>query len=218
MKQQLSMAAYIDHTLLKPNATQSQIVQLCAEALTYGFASVCIFPYFIPLAKRQLANSDVNVATVIGFPFGSECVSSKIEDIKRCVDHGADEIDAVINLQAMLNQDWDFIKAEIESLTMATHMHSKKIKIIIETCYLNPESLEKVCDACAKAKVDFVKTSTGYGTAGAKVEDIVQIKSFLPKNIGIKASGGISSQAYMLELIEAGATRIGSSASVAMMA
>jgi len=205
----------IDHTNLKPTATQEDILQLCKEAEKYQFKAVCIAPYYLDVAKQSLLNSDVRICTVIGFPFGYDHVATKMGAIAKAIDGGADELDVVVNLPAVKNGDWATVENEIDSITTATKLKGNKVlKLILETAYLNREELERLCNLCINSNVDFAKTSTGYATSGAKVDDVAFMKSILKDKVAIKASGGIKDLEFAQKLIEAGATRLGTSSGI----
>lgn len=210
----MNLARTIDHTLLKPGITSEDVKQKCQEALDHQFAAVCIPPYFVNEAFGMLEDSDVNVATVIGFPMGYSAVSAKVEEIKKAVNDGADELDAVINLCAVKSGNWNFIRNEVESLTTACHMKGKILKLIIETGMLTEDEIRKVCEISVAADVDYIKTSTGMNGPGASLEVVKLLRELLPKNIKIKASGGIRDKAFAEQLIEAGADRIGTSSGI----
>jgi len=213
----MNIASYIDHTVLKPATVLAGVEKLCNEAIEYGFAAVCVPPYYVADAKRLLAGSDVKVATVIGFPFGYSTLTAKIEEILFALDAGADELDVVHNIAALKNGDWDYLEREIESCTQPIHERGKKIKVIVESGILNVEELIKCCELYAPVGIDFMKTSTGYAETGATTDAVKLMRAYLPDNIAIKASGGIKTYAFAKELIEAGATRLGCSASVAIV-
>ena len=203
---------YIDHTNLKPTATQEDIKLLCKEAIENDFYAVCIAPYYLDLAKKELRGSSVKLCTVIGFPFGYDHVATKMAAISKAINGGADELDIVVNLPAVKNKDWTTVENEIDSITTVTKLKGNKVlKLILETAYLNREELELLCNLCIKSNVDFAKTSTGYAPTGAKLEDVVFMKSILGDKVAIKASGGIKDSKFAKQLIEAGATRLGTS-------
>ena len=212
----ISIASIIDHTLLEAGLTRGRIEQLCTEALEHQFAAICIPPYFVDFAKGLLEESDVKVSTVVGYPLGFESTGTKIEEIKRAIDMGVDELDVVIHLAAVKNKDWTFVKNDIESMTRACHMKGKVIKVILETHLLNSEELEKLCAICNAAEVDFVKTSTGR-VGGATVEVVSSLRKQLEPKIKIKASGGIRSLAEASALLDAGANRIGTSSGISLI-
>jgi len=210
-----NLARYIDHTLLKPNITKDQIDKLCAEALEYDFASVCIPPYYVTQAAELLKASDsVKVCTVIGFPLGYDNTASKVESIKKAIEQGADEIDAVVNIPAIKDGDWKTVRYDLESMSTVTQRNDKLLKIIFETCYLSLEEIEKVAEICIEYGVDYLKTSTGFGTGGATVEHVALMKKIAGDKAKIKASGGVRTQEDALKMIEAGASRIGASAGI----
>lgn len=215
----MNIAAYIDHTLLKPDSTLENIRQLCNEAREYSFAAVCVPPYYVHDAARWLedAPQKIQVATVVGFPLGYSTTISKVEEIKRAIDDGADEIDAVINLCAVRNKLWSHVRSDLDSLVTATRMKGKKIKIIIETALLSPEELEQVCVILAELKPDFAKTSTGFNGGGATLEVVKRMGELLQHKIAIKASGGIRNLADAKAMVEAGAIRLGTSSGVAIV-
>lgn len=214
----MKLERYIDHTLLKPDCTGPQIKSLCEEAVRHNFVAVCVPPYYVRETAIILEKQDVKVATVIGFPFGYASTPSKVEEIKRAIDEGASEMDAVINLCAVKNQNWNYLRNEIESLATVCHIRGKVIKVILETGLLAMEEIEKICGLVAEAKADFVKTSTGFNGEGASVEVVQFLRKHLPASVKIKASGGIRDRAFAEQLIDAGANRIGTSAGPAMVA
>lgn len=209
----MSLAKYIDHTLLQPDCRRADIIQLCKEAIDHQFCAVCIPPYFVKLASEELEKSPVKVATVIGFPLGYSTTSAKVEEIKRALIDGVDELDVVINLAAVKSGDWSLVETDIDSATRMVHMKGKIIKLIIEASLLNDEELLKLCEICTKIGVNFVKTSTGY-FGGATPEVVKTLRENLPNSIKIKASGGIRSKSDAITLIEQGADRLGSSAGI----
>jgi len=206
------LAGLIDHTLLKSNIDKQQIENLCADAIENEFAAVCIPPYYVSNAASLLRDSNVKVATVIGFPMGYATLFAKVEEIKRAIQDGADEIDAVLNISAVKDGSWNYVTNEIQSFTRAAHLKGKILKLIIEAAVLTDEQVKKVCEIANTEKVDFVKTSTGYN-GGATTEMVSQLKKYLNDSIKIKASGGIRTKAQAISLIDAGAQRIGTSAS-----
>jgi deoxyribose-phosphate aldolase len=205
---------YIDHTLLKPTALVGDIEQLCNEAMQYNFAAVCVPPPFIKTAKRELENSAIKTATVIGFPFGYSAIEAKIAETLLAIVDGADELDIVINLIALKNNDWQYLANEINHILRVVKQNNKLIKIIIESGVLTDEEIIRCCEMYSAAQVDFLKTSTGYAQKGASIHTVKLMRSHLPGHIQIKASGGIKTYQFAKELIDAGATRIGCSSSV----
>jgi deoxyribose-phosphate aldolase len=199
---------YIDHTLLKAYAKEQDIYYLCNEAKEYNFKSVCVNPDFVSYAKEQLKGSDVLVCTVIGFPLGANTTKTKVFEAIDAINNGADEVDMVINISKVKDQDYDYVYNEIKEIKEAVKNHT--LKVIIETCYLTAEEIKKVSLIVKEAKADFVKTSTGFGTGGATVENVKLIKEAVG-NFDIKASGGIKTKEDFEKMVEAGATRIGTS-------
>ena len=214
----MDLAHLIDHTILKPYCTLNEVEEVCKQAIEHQFAAVCIPPYYVKDAAAFLNEAEAKVATVIGFPSGYSAIAAKIEEIKRAIDEGADELDVVINLCAVKNAHWNYVKSELESLTTACHMRGKTIKAIIESGALTGEEMLKVVGICADSDVDFVKTSTGFNAPGASVEIVAQLRNALPDKVKIKASGGIRDRQFAEQLVEAGANRLGSSSSVQIIA
>ena len=208
---------YIDHTVLKPTCLVSDIEKLCAEAKQYDFAAVCVPPNFVKLAKQQVAGSDVKVATVIGFPFGYSATEAKIAEIILAMVDGADELDVVANISAIKNGDWAAIADEINHIMPIIRSKGKSVKIIIESGVLTDDEIIKCCDIYGIAGIDFLKTSTGYADKGASVEAVKLFRKHLPDSVNIKASGGIRDYETAKQMIDAGATRIGCSAGVAIV-
>jgi len=213
----MNIAQYIDHTLLKPTATSDEIKKLCEEAAQYKFAAVCVPPPFITAAKKYLAGTGVKVATVIGFPFGYSTTAAKQAEVEQAIADGADELDVVHNLIALKSGDLPYLTAEINALMAIASPQEKAVKVIIESGILSDEEIIQCCILYSGAGVDFVKTSTGYAEKGASVEAVQLMRKHLPSHIRIKASGGIRTYAFARQLVEAGATRIGASASVAIV-
>lgn len=202
----------IDHTLLKPEATKEMIENLCKEAKEYDFKSVCVNPYWVSTAYEELRDSDVLVCTVVGFPLGATTKETKFFETDFAVQEGADEIDMVINVGALKSKQYDVVLEDIKSVVQAAN--GRTVKVIIETCLLSDEEKVKACKLSMEAGANFVKTSTGFSTAGAKVEDVELMKSIVGDNLEVKASGGIRDLDTALKMIEAGATRLGVSAGV----
>jgi deoxyribose-phosphate aldolase len=210
----MQIASYIDHTVLKPTTTIADIEKLCAEALQYKFAAVCVPPLFVKKAVSLVKGSTVKVATVIGFPFGYSVVEAKVAELVLAIIDGADELDIVINISAIKNNDWQFLANEINTMMPIIKNKNKVVKIIIESGILTDDEIIKCCTVYAAAGVDFMKTSTGYAEKGASVHAVELMRSHLDTNIQIKASGGIKSYTFAKQLIDAGATRIGCSSSI----
>lgn len=213
----MNIASYIDHTILKPTTQNADIDQLCAEAVQYRFAAVCVPPPYISRARSATQQSEVKTATVIGFPFGYSCIEAKVAEVKQAITDGADELDIVINLCALKNGDWDYLSKEIVACLQPIRLHRKVVKIIVESGILTDEEIVKCCALYAKHKVDFVKTSTGYAEKGASVHAVRLMRANLPAEIEIKASGGIRTFAFAEELVLAGASRIGASAGITIV-
>ncbi|MCQ2802585.1 MAG: deoxyribose-phosphate aldolase [Bacilli bacterium] len=199
----------IDHTLLKQDATPEQIVKLCDEAKQYDFMSVCVNPSYVPLAAECLKGSNVKVCTVIGFPLGMNLTRTKVDEAILCIKQGAEEIDMVINVGMLKAGHADYVKEEIKLLKEVAG--SKVLKVIIETCLLTDEEKVLACTLAKEAGADFVKTSTGFSTGGATVHDVKLMRETVGPNMGVKASGGVRTHEDLLAMVEAGATRIGTS-------
>lgn len=208
---------YIEHTILKADTSLADIKKISQEAVDHKFYGVCIPPYFVKAAKKALSGSEVKVVTVIGFPLGYSTTPSKAEEAKKAIDEGADEIDMVINIAALKAKDYAYVTNDISTIFSIVHIKGAKLKVIIETALLTEEEKLKALEICADVQVDFVKTSTGFAKSGAKVEDIKLMRENLPKKIKIKASGGIKTKEQALELIAAGADRLGASSSIQLV-
>lgn len=211
----MAINRYIDHTLLKPESTQTQIDKLIAEAVEYQFASVCVNPTWVSYAAKALKGTEVNVCTVIGFPLGANTSSVKAFETKDAVANGADEIDMVINIGQLKSGQYDAVEADIRAVVEASG--DKLVKVIIETCLLTDGEKVKACQLAVAAGADYVKTSTGFSTAGANIADVTLMSKTVGPNIGVKAAGGTRSYADAEAFIKAGATRIGTSAGVAIV-
>ena len=203
---------YIDHTLLKPSATSQNIIQLCKEAKSYNFFAVCINGSFVRLAKRELANSNIKIVAVVGFPIGASATSIKVLETKTCINDGADEIDMLINIGMLKSKDLKYVENEI--LAVKNEVGNRVLKVIIETCYLTDEEKKVACKLAMNAGADFVKTSTGFGSNGATTKDILLMKEVVKEQLKIKASGGISDKQTALNFISLGVSRIGSSSGI----
>lgn len=218
----IELAKMIDHTILKANATQNDIEKLCEEAKKYNFASVCVNPYWVPLTSALLKNSTVKVCTVIGFPLGATSSESKAYETEIAILQGADEVDMVINVGAMKNNQTDIVENDILAVVNSARKTGKSqnkniiVKVILETCYLTKDEIKKVCICAKNAGADFVKTSTGFGTGGATVEDVALMKKTVGETMQVKASGGIRDYETAIKMIEAGASRIGTSSGIAI--
>lgn len=208
-----NLEQYIDHTVLKADATRNEIIVLCQEAIEYHFFSVCVNPTWVKLASEQLQGTDVAVCTVIGFPLGASTPETKAFEAKDAIDHGATEIDMVINIGALKDKDDESVEADIKAVIDAA-AGKALVKVIIETSLLTNEEKMRACQLAVSAGADFVKTSTGFSTAGATVDDIALMREVVGPTIGVKASGGIRDKKTALAMIDAGATRIGASAGI----
>ena len=210
--EKINISKKIDHTLLAPNATLKQFEKLCDEAVENEFYSVCVPPFMVKSCKKCLSGTDIKICTVVGFPLGYNTYLTKMVEAKELINNGADEIDAVINISALKSGDFNFIDKEVKNLRQACGKNI--LKIIIETAYLTDKEKIEVSKIILKNGADFIKTSTGFASSGAKIEDIKLIKSVVGKNIRIKAAGGISTYEQAVALIDAGVSRIGSSKSL----
>lgn len=208
------IANMIDHTLLKPDAKENEIIKLIEEAKEYQFASVCINPYWVPLAAARLQGSGVKVCTVIGFPLGSTTTEVKVFETQDAIHNGAQEIDMVINIGLLKSGEVAKVEADIKAVADATHNKNALLKVIIETCLLTEEEKILACQLAIKAGADFVKTSTGFSTGGATVEDVSLMRKVVGDKVGVKASGGVRNKADFEKMVEAGANRIGASSGV----
>ncbi len=213
----MELNKYIDHTLLKADATESDINKLCAEAKQYKFASVCVNPYYIPLCKKLLTDTSVKVCTVIGFPLGQMTVETKCAEAIDACKKGACEIDMVLNIAALKDNKLDYVTNEIEQITKACHEHNAIVKVIIETCLLSQQDKINACACVSKANADFIKTSTGFSTSGSTVEDVALMKKYVDPKVQIKAAGGIRSKVDAINMINAGANRLGTSKGIMLV-
>lgn len=210
------IAKYLDDTLLKADATPEQIVKICEEAKTYGCASVCVNSSYVPLVSKELAGSEVKTCCVIGFPLGACTSESKAAETTDSISKGAQEVDMVIHVGRAKAGDWDYVKKDISAVVKAAEGKAL-VKVIIETCLLTDDEKKKACQAAKEAGADFVKTSTGFSTGGAKVEDIRLMRETVGAEMGVKASGGVRDFATAQAMIEAGATRIGTSSAAGIV-
>lgn len=210
------IANMIDHTVLKAFSTKEDVIKICKEAKENGFFSVCINPTHIELVKKELEGSEVKVCTVIGFPLGANTPEVKAFETKDAIAKGADEVDMVINIGALKDKNYDLVYKDIKAVVDAADKKAL-VKVIIETCYLTDEEKKIACELAVKAGTDYVKTSTGFGTGGSTPEDIKLMRETVGTEIGVKASGGVRNTNDAIAVIEAGASRIGASASVAII-
>ncbi|MBN1179709.1 MAG: deoxyribose-phosphate aldolase [Anaerolineae bacterium] len=208
------LAAMIDHTLLKPDATRAQVEQLCQEARAYRFASVCVNPVHVKLCAQALAGSGVPVCTVVGFPLGANTTEVKVAETLRAVWEGAMEADMVIDVGALKSGDADAVREDVAAVARACHAHGAILKVIIEAALLTDAEKESACRLAQAAGADFVKTSTGFGPGGATAADVALMRRVVGPEMGVKAAGGIRTYDDALTMIAAGATRIGASSSV----
>ena len=210
----MELAQFIDHTLLKADATLQQVEKLCLEAKEHHFFSVCVNSYYVKTCVELLKGSSVKVCTVVGFPLGASTMETKRFEAMKAIAEGAREIDMVLNISAVKSQNWQYVLDDMSSLAQICHQQGAILKVILETCLLTQDEKKKACELAVKAGVDFVKTSTGFSTAGATIEDVQLMRSIVGPGIGVKASGGIRNTETAQAMIEAGANRLGTSASV----
>lgn len=208
-----NITSIIDHTLLKPEATKEMVKKLCSEAKEYNFFSVCVNPYYVKTAKEELEGSNVKVATVIGFPLGSTPKEVKAFEASEAIKNGADELDMVINIGALKDGDYTTVEEDIKDVVNEA-ADKALVKVIIETCLLDDDEKKKACEIAKAAGANFVKTSTGFSTGGATVEDVKLMRKVVGEDLGVKASGGIRDYETANKMVEAGASRIGASSSV----
>jgi deoxyribose-phosphate aldolase len=212
----MKLEKYMDHTILKADATKEAVRKVCLEAVQYGFASVCVNPCYTTFVRELLKNSDVNTCVVIGFPLGANTKEVKAFETKQAVENGAQEVDMVINIGALKDKDYDVVKEDIESVVKAADKRAL-VKVILETCLLTDEEKVKACEIAKTSGADFVKTSTGFSTGGATAEDVALMRKTVGEGFGVKASGGIRNYAAAAAMIAAGADRLGVSSSVAIV-
>ena len=212
----MDLAKMIDHTNLKASTVKEEILKLTKEAKEYQFASVCVNPTWVELAAQELKGTDVKVCTVIGFPLGANTKEVKVYETKDAIEKGAEEIDMVINIAKLKDGDDDYVESEIAGVVEASKGKAI-VKVIIETCLLTDDEKKQVCSLAVKAGADFVKTSTGFSTGGATIEDVALMKQTVGAHVGVKASGGIRSKEDVQAMVHAGATRIGASSGIAIV-
>lgn len=210
------LAAYIDHTVLKPETLTADVELLCAQAQQHNFAAVCIAPRHVPLAARLLRDSDVHVATVIGFPHGDTLSRAKAQETRDAIDAGAEEVDMVIAIGAAREGNWKVLHDDIAAVVHAAR-GTAIIKVIMENAYLNADQITRACQIAKDAGADYVKTSTGFAASGAKIEDVRLMREVVGEEMGVKAAGGIRDLETALAMIDAGASRLGCSASIAIL-
>jgi len=212
----MELSKYIDHTILKADATLEEVKRVCLEAKKYNFASVCVNPYYAKLVSSELSGTEVKTCVVIGFPLGANTKEVKAFEATNAVENGAEEVDMVINIAALKDKRYDVVESDIKAVALSVKGKAL-IKVIIECCLLTKEEIAMACKISVKAGTNFVKTSTGFSTGGAKAEDVKLMRSTVGENIGVKASGGIRDYKTTMEMIEAGASRIGASAGIAIV-
>jgi deoxyribose-phosphate aldolase len=212
----MDLPSKIEHTNLNPQLQIGDIDRLVEEAISFRFAGVCVPPFWVRRAFRERSNHSLRLVTVAGFPFGYQMTETKLDEIRRAIDNGADEIDMVWNISSF-KTGIPWTKIDVAKCSKLAHDHERLIKVIIETAYLSDPEIEKACKLCADAGADFVKTSTGYAPQGAKAEQIRIMKNSLPPGVGIKASGGIKTFEQAMSMIEAGADRIGTSSGISII-
>ncbi len=215
MKSSVKINRFIDHTLLKPEATRDQVKKLCEEAMSYDFFSVCLNPFYVAYASSLLKGSTTLVCTVIGFPLGANTTETKVFETKKAIAEGACEIDMVLNIGALKNKEYDLVQEDIKAVVDAAGKNL--VKVIFETCLLNDDEKILACELSMKAGARFVKTSTGFSTGGASIADVKLMKANISNTMEVKASGGVRNLAAALDYIDAGATRLGTSSGVAIM-
>jgi deoxyribose-phosphate aldolase len=206
------IAGMIDHSLLNPTLSTEQLEAGCRLAADYSVASVCILPYYVRRSVEILEGASVVPGTTVGFPHGGQTSAVKLSEAERAMTDGALELDAVVNISQVLSEHWDYVKTEIRELVGLTHRAKKKIKIIFENCYLNTEQKIRLCEICGDVGADWVKTSTGYGTSGATLEDLRLMRLYSPSEVQVKAAGGVRDLDQLLEIRALGVTRVGASA------
>ena len=211
------LARMIDHTFVKAYATQADMTKLCEEAKKYHFAMVAINSGQTAFCHNLLKDTDIHTGAAIGFPLGQTTIESKTFEAKDALENGADEIDYQLNITAVKAKDWDYVQSEMQQITNLTHSYNKVCKVILETYYLEKSEIQKICEIACEVKIDFVKTSTGFGSDGAKIEDIKLMKETVQEFIHVKASGGIRDAETFKEMVSYGASRIGTSAGVSII-
>lgn len=212
-----TVPSFIDHTLLKPEATEGDVRRVCEEAAHFGFATVCVNPHWVAMAAEVLAGAGVGVCTVIGFPLGANRTGTKIAEAREALADGATELDMVMNIGALRSGHYSVVQEEIAALAKAAHEGGAILKVIQETCLLTREEKIAAAEAAVEARADFVKTSTGFSTGGATVEDVQLLRQTVGDVLGVKASGGVRTWAALQEMVRAGATRIGTSSGVSIL-
>lgn len=213
----MNLAPYIDHTVLKPDSTEEQVLLLCQEAIQHGFASVCILPWHVQVAARALHGTSVPVCTVVGFPLGASVTHIKVAETEQAIRDGAREIDMVISITALKSGQYDAVAADIAAVTLAAHAHGALVKVIIEACLLTNDEKRRLCTMVTEAGAEYIKTSTGFSTGGATLEDVALLRAHVGPHVKVKASGGIRDRATAEAMIAAGAERLGTSSGISLV-
>ena len=211
------IAKMIDHSLLNPTLTDKDFEQGCQLALEYDVASVCILPYGLKRCAEVLAGSTVKASTTIGFPHGGHTTAIKVAEARQALADGGEELDMVVNISKVLSGDWDYVRSDIAAVIEVTHAQGQKVKVIFENCYLNDEQKIKLCEICGSLDADWVKTSTGYGTGGATIEDLKLMRAHTPSHVQVKAAGGVRDLDKLLEVRAIGVTRCGATRTAEML-
>jgi deoxyribose-phosphate aldolase len=211
------IAKMIDHSLLNPTLTERDLEQGCQLALRYDVASVCIMPYGLDHCAEILRDSTVKASTTIGFPHGGHTTAIKVAEAKQALADGGQELDMVVNISRVLSGDWDYVRSDIAAVIDVTHRKGQKVKVIFENCYLNDDQKIRLCEICGELGADWVKTSTGYGTGGATIEDLKLMRQHAPKHVQVKAAGGIRDLDKLLEVRAIGVTRVGATRTADML-
>ena len=205
------IAKMVDHSLLPPNLTDDELEHGCRVALEYDCASVCIMPYYLKRCVELLQGSTVKSSTTVGFPHGGHTTSIKAAEALRALDDGCQELDMVVNISKVLSGDWDYVRQDVKAVIDLAHARNQKVKVIFENCYLKDEHMIRLCEICGEIGADWVKTSTGFGTSGATLEDVKLMRAHSPATVQVKAAGGIRDLEQLLAFRAAGATRVGAS-------
>jgi deoxyribose-phosphate aldolase len=213
----LDIAKMIDHSLLNPTLPRGDLDQGIQLALAYNVASVCILPYYLKRCAESLAGSSVKASTTIGFPHGGHTTAVKVAEARRALADGGEELDMVINISKVLSGDWDYVRGDIGAVIEAAHEAGKKVKVIFENCYLKDDHKIRLCEICGDLKADWVKTSTGYGSGGATLEDLRLMRQHSPAHVQVKAAGGVRDLEMLLRVREIGVTRVGATRTAAML-
>jgi deoxyribose-phosphate aldolase len=211
------IAKMIDHSLLNPTLTDRDLEKGCRLALEYDVASVCILPYYLQRCAEILAGSTVMASTTIGFPHGGHTTAIKVAEAERALADGGQELDMVVNISKVLSGDWDYVRSDLAAVIEVTHAQGQKVKVIFENCYLNDEQKIRLCEICSSLEADWVKTSTGYGTGGATIEDLKLMRAHCPEQVQVKAAGGVRDLDRLLEVRAIGVTRCGATRTAEML-